>query len=127
MNPIVSPLWFYLIGVVTNLKIFLESVGWILLLLCIFTIFFFVLDKSIEEGFKTLKTLRKFIFLGLLCLFFNYAIPAETTCYQMIAASMITPNNIEAVGTVTENVVDYIIDSADKLLESSEEEKDKED
>lgn len=126
MNPIVSPLWFYLIGVVTNLKMFLGIVSWILLVPCIFTIFFFVLE-SIEEGFKTLKTLRKFIFLGLLCLFVNYAIPAETTCYQMIAASMITPNNIEAVGTVTENVVDYIIDNADKLLESSEEEKDKED
>lgn len=126
MNPIVSPLWFYLIGVTANLKMFLGTVGWILLAPCIFIIMFTVLDSTTEDVCKKWKSLKKFIFLGLLCLFFNYAIPTETACYQMMAASMITPNNIEAIGTATENVVDYIIDSADKLLESSEEEKDKE-
>lgn len=42
-------------------------------------------------------------------------IPESETSYEMLAASIITPNNIEIVGSNTTNLVDYIIDSVNKI------------
>lgn len=117
MNPILSPFWFYLIGVVTQLKSFFSTIGWILLIPPLVISAFYFLDERIEEVKKKVKQLRVFICLGLLALFLNYATPTQTTCYQMMAASMITPNNIEAVGNATESIVDYVIESANRLME----------
>ena len=40
----------------------------------------------------------------------------------MMAASLITKENIEYVGETGKDIVDYIVDSIDILLEESEEE-----
>lgn len=117
MNPILSPFWFYLIGVVTQLKRFFSTIGWVMLTPSLLIVIFYFLDERILEAKKKAKQLRAFICLGLLALFLNYAIPTQTTCYQMMAASMITPNNIEMVGDATESIIDYVIESANRLME----------
>lgn len=117
MNPILSPFWFYLIGVVTQLKGFLGAMGWIMLAPPTVISAFYLLDGHIKETKNKVKQLRKFIYFGLLLLFLNYATPTQTACYQMMAASMITPDNIEMVGNVTESIVDYVIESANRLME----------
>ena len=37
-----------------------------------------------------------------------------------MTAALVTPNNITAVGEAATDVVDYIVDSVDKLLEGDE-------
>lgn len=46
-------------------------------------------------------------------------IPSKETYYQMMAASMITTENINIAGDTITDTVDYIVDSIDKLLEEN--------
>ena len=57
--------------------------------------------------------------ISILCIVLS---PSEKACYQMMAASIITPNNLETVGTTAENIIDYIIESVDHLLDENENE-----
>ena len=48
------------------------------------------------------------------------ALPSESTCYKMMAAEIVTPDNIEAAGNTAQNIIDYIIESIDKIIESAD-------
>lgn len=114
MNPIISPLYFYLI--------FLgESLGFPIVL-CGMGLLVAAAMIAFENGIT--KIVKKLFIFGILCFTLESLIPNESTCYKMMAASMVTPNNIEAVGTTAESVVDYIVESVDKLMEEKENESD---
>ena len=114
MNPIRSPLYFYLI--------FLgESFGFPMVL-CGMGLLVVAAMIAFENGVT--KSVKKLFIFGILLFTLESFIPNESTCYKMIAASMVTPNNIEAIGTTAENVVDYIVESVDKLMEEKENESD---
>ena len=118
MNPIIHPLWFYLFDVLTNLNTILLTIG---IVLAIFVIVFFIelsIEKSADIAFKSLK---KYIILTIVVFLLNSLIPSKETCYTMMAASMVTPNNINTVGQTAEEIVDYIVDSVDQLLEEGSE------
>lgn len=118
MNPIIHPLWFYLFEVLTNLSTILLTVG---IISAVFVIVFFI-DLAIENAVDTaIKTLKKYIIFILVVFLLNSLIPSKETCYTMMAASMVTPNNINTVGQTTEEIVDYIVDSVDQLLEEGSE------
>lgn len=118
MNPIIHPLWFYLFDVLTNLSTILLTVG---IVSAIFLIIFFI-DTSIEKSVDiAIKTLKKYIIFILVVFLLNSLIPSQETCYTMMAASMVTPNNINTVGQTAEEIVDYIVDSVDQLLEEGSE------
>ena len=112
MNPIISPLYFYLI--------FLgESLG-VPILFCGMGLLVMAAAIAFENGI--IKIVKKLFIFGILLLTLESFIPNESTCYKMMAASMVTPDNIEAVGTTAENVIDYIVESVDKLMEEKENE-----
>ena len=48
-------------------------------------------------------------------------LPSKETSYKILAASMVTPNNIAAVGETAEDIIDYIVESVDTLLEKEDE------
>lgn len=114
MKPIISPLYFYLIflGESLGLPIVLCGIGFLVLAAMI----------AFENGIT--KIVKKLFIFGVLFFTLESLIPNESTCYKMMAASMVTPNNIEVVGTTAENVVDYIVESVDKLMEEKENESD---
>lgn len=120
MEPIINPLWFYLIGVVDNLQI---VVGIILILSCIalaivsFIMFFEYSESYLEERekqtyFKYLKTALKVI---IPCVIITIFTPSSATIYKMIIADNITPHNIEVVGDTIEGGIDYIFDKINSL------------
>lgn len=120
MEPIINPLWFYLIGVVDNLQI---VVGIILILSCIalaivsFIMFFEYLESYLEERekqtyFKYLKTALKVI---IPCIIITILTPSSDTIYKMIIADNITPHNIEVVGDAVEGGIDYIFEKINSL------------
>ena len=120
MEPIINPLWFYLIGVVDNLQI---VVGIILILSCIalaivsLIMFFEYSELYLEERekqtyFKYLKTALKVI---IPCIIITSFTPSSDTIYKMIIADNITPHNIEVVGDAVEGGIDYIFEKINSL------------
>ena len=121
MEPIISPLWFYLIDTVTSLKAFFMMTG-------IITIIVLGMISAGHAGWS-MKDLHNFWkckltrILAVTSLIFIIAgcfIPSAETAYKMLVASLVTPDNIAAVGESASNVVDYIIESVDKLIESKQ-------
>lgn len=123
MRPIINPLWFYLIGISENIVFTFWIVGGLLLAAgAIIGIILMCEGWDMNENIvKTLlKVLKKAIIIGGLLVTVGNLIPSKDTCYKMMTAALVTPNNITAVGEAATDVVDYIVDSVDKLLEGDE-------
>ncbi len=97
-NPIISPIWFYLADTVPNLRYVLVATG------------FFALIASIGQ-IDNSKTFRKIIIGGFLAIIIGAIVPSQETLYKMIAAKMITPNNIQTVS-------DYVNDTATNVSDN---------
>ena len=48
------------------------------------------------------------------------AVPSETTCYKMMAAQVVTPDNIATVGKTGEDIINYIVESVKEITDSNE-------
>ncbi len=126
MNPIISPLWFYLMGVGNRAIYFFGTAGGLLITLGLIMLVsggMEYTDYNKEKGLKILKWAKKYTIIGTLICLLAIFIPTKETCYQMIAATVATPNNIEIVGETATDIVDYIVESVDTLLEKEEEDK----
>lgn len=126
MKPIINPLWFYLIGISENVACTFWIVGG--LLITIGVIIGVVLmcegwDMKEDSVKKLLKVFKKTVIIGGLLVTIGNLTPSKDTCYKMMTAALVTPNNITAVGEAATDVVDYIVDSVDQLLEKNEAEK----
>lgn len=122
MNPIISPLWFYLIGMSNSLIALFAFMGSGALIAAI------VLgviggmeyaDGDRDTGCKMLNYMKKFVIMGIITFSLVAITPSEKTCYKMIAATVVTPNNIEIVGETATDIIDYIIESVDTLIEKN--------
>lgn len=111
MDPIISPMWIYLIHVANTIY------GISIVVLCVSTAIAFGLliggaidlEEERKTTYKRLKICAVFIIVSLLVLVF---VPDKKTMYAMLAASMITPDNISGV---EEHVIDLIAKIADAV------------
>ena len=128
MKPIISPWWIYLIDLFDNLKgllgvaLFLLG-GAAVALLVIW--FFSSLDYEQDEEHivackKYLK--KSVIWLCVSSLLFT-VIPSKDTMYTMIVLDNVTTDNIQAIGKTGKDVVDYITDQIDKVVNDKEDNK----
>lgn len=115
MEPIINPIWIYLINVGEGLANIFLILGIILLTGGIIVLIIMFIDETFSKKIFT-NSIRAAIF-GIVFLILNIFIPSKDTCYQMIALNMITPNNIKTVGESAEDFVDYVFDNIDKLIE----------
>lgn len=97
-NPIVNPIWFYLADTIPNVRYVLIAVS-----VALFIISVGQIDNN--------KVFRKFIIGGFLSLIVGALIPSQETLYKMVAAKMITPNNIKIVN-------DYVNDTATNVSDN---------
>lgn len=117
--PIVNPIWFYLVDLFGEVNLF----AWIFVfvsgagaLLC----FLFASKEFNEERAFFYKIFKRFVIATVVFTIIAVAVPSSNTVQEMVVASVVTYENVEAVnGEVTE-LIDYIIDSADKLNDSKE-------
>lgn len=122
MNPIINPIFFYFISVTGVLRNIMLIGGFAIAGCIVFAGFICCIDVDIEEVFNTFKKpVIIFLLIGTLGVF----IPSENTCYKMLAASLITPDNIEVVKDGTQELVNYIIDVADQITDDDDDDKDK--
>lgn len=126
MKPIINPLWFYLIGISENIACTFWIVGGIILTIVVIAgiLIACVAWDEAEKIKDFFKIGKKAIIIGILLITIGNLIPSKSTCYQMMTAGLVTPNNITAVGDAATDVVDYIIESVDTLLDAEDEESD---
>ena len=97
-NPIVNPIWFYLADTIPNIRYVFIAVGF-----CLFILSIGQIDNN--------KVFRKIVVSGFLALVVGAIIPSQETLYKMVAAKMITPNNIQTVS-------DYVSDTATNVSDN---------
>lgn len=120
MEPIINPLWFYLIDVVDGVNFtstLMLFVSLIALAIISFGTLFCWLEDTLEENekksyFKYLKLVLKVI---VPCVIITIFTPCSDTIYKMIIADNITPHNIEVVGDTIEGGIDYIFEKINSL------------
>lgn len=112
MQPIVSPWLLYLVGLCGSIHTSIVVLEAIICIIVIFTIPCIVEsndEKDIRRYTKNLKIfIISFIVLGII----NCIIPTKEVALQMLAASVVTPDNIQAVQG---NIVDFISEVAEVI------------
>lgn len=128
-NPIINPLWIYLIDV-------LNSLGGLLLAILIFAgaglIVGFIIymiwitdsySPSYDEDVEVNKTYQRLLKRGTIiftvsALLFTL-IPSEKVMYTMFVATYVTEENVELTGDAIEDMVDYTFEKVDELGEDN--------
>lgn len=114
--PIVNPWLFYLADVSNSIKAATLTAG------CVMIIVFMIITFCSDED-EIIKRTRVYIIIGGVMVFVGLFFPKEETCYKMMAASLVTPENLQTVKGETQNVVNYIVEAVDQLLDDDEESK----
>ena len=119
MQPIINPWLFYLIDKAEDLTGPLMTIGimfWASVAIWGFIMLMEDMQEDFSKGWKLTKPFRWIITIGLII---ALLLPSKETSYKMLAASMVTPDNITAVGETAESIIDYIVESVDTLLEDN--------
>lgn len=126
MKPIISPIWFYLFNLFSKIELFTEvliAIGVILTVILAIILIAVEVDGefvSEEERKKWYGYLKKSIITAIIAGIMYCAIPSESTCYKMMAAQVVTPNNISTVGKTSEDIINYIVEGVKEITDSNE-------
>lgn len=114
MKPIISPWLIYFASRA-------DAVGTLFLIVTIvaFVICLIGFDNLTKNGFKL------FISIGIISMILTVLTPTTETVYTMMVANEITSDNIQAVGKTGKDVVDYITDQIDKVINDKDEKENK--
>lgn len=115
MKPIISPWTIYFASRADSLKILAGCI----LICCIIAICI-----AFIEGVLTHKSfMKKCAIVSVISAVTFVITPSTETIYTMAVVNEITPDNIQAVGKTGKDVVDYITDQIDKVVNDKEENK----
>lgn len=121
MKPIVSPWTIYFASRADSLKILAGCI----LICCIIAICIAFIEGDIDYGsVLTHKSfMKKCAIVSVVSAVTFVITPSTETIYTMAVVNEITPDNIQAVGKTGKDVVDYITDQIDKVVNDKEENK----
>lgn len=123
MEPIINPLWFYLIDTLSGFGSTFCAIGEVSVgALIIGSIIAICFDLDLFKNLWKSKVTKMIAVLSIVLIVTGSFIPSESTAYKMLVASLVTPNNIATVGESATNIVDYIVESVDKIIETEESE-----
>lgn len=119
MKPIINPWLIYLASRVDSLKILAGCI----LACCMVAILVAFIAGDIE--YSSILTYKSFMQKCLIASIVSAVVlvitPSEKTIYTMAAVNEITPNNIQAVGKTGKDIVDYITNQIDKVVNKDDE------
>lgn len=121
MKPIISPWLIYFASRADNLTTFFGVIAGICSIIAMGA--FFAGLAGYDEPFKFRKTISKSIIGCVVMTIITIMTPNTETIYTMAAVNEITPDNIQTIGKTGKNVVDYITDQIDKIVNDKEENK----
>ncbi len=127
MNPIINPWSIYLINVLSGLKnIFIAAVVAAIFVGIGNAIYFLIVvddpyyDKDNEKYQNKILNIKKCFkksVVGLIISALLVAItPSKDTMYTMLALDNLTTDNIQAIGKTGKDVIDYVSDQIDKIV-----------
>ena len=127
MNPIISPWSIYLINVLSGLKnifiaaavatIFVGIGNTIYFLIVIDSTYYDEDDEKDQNKILNIKKCFKKIVVGLIISALLVVItPSKDTMYTMLALDNLTTDNIQAIGKTGKDVIDYVSDQIDKIV-----------
>lgn len=121
MKPIISPWLIYFASRVDSLKILAGCI----LICCIIAICMAFIEGDIDYGsVLTHKSfMKKCAIVSVISAVALAITPSTETIYTMAVVNEITPDNIQAIGKTGKDVVDYITDQIDKVVNDKEENK----
>lgn len=123
MKPIISPWTIYFASRIDSLKILAGCI----LVCCIIAICIAFIEGDIDYG--SVLTHRSFMkkcaIISIISAVVLVITPSTGTVYTMVVANEITPDNIQAFGKTGKNVVDYITDQIDKIINEDDEKENK--
>lgn len=112
--PIISPWIFYLIEVLSTIKI-VFIVALILILICCVIVLAGSIDEWYSEEMKMIKPwLKKGVIASILLGIAAIFTPSQETLYKMVIANYVTYENIETATDTIKDSVDYIFEKLDK-------------
>lgn len=114
MKPIINPLLIYFASKA-------DAVGTLFLIATIVAFMICLVGFNVltKNGFKL------FISIGIISAILTILTPTTETVYTMMVANEITPDNIQAIGKTGKDVVDYITDQIDKVVNDKDEKENK--
>ena len=128
MKPIINPWLIYLINLFDNLKGLLTVALFLLgCVAVVLSVIWFFGSMDYEQDYEPIvackKNLKKsVIWLCVSGLLFT-VIPSKDTMYTMIVLDNVTTDNIQAIGKTSKDVIDYITDQIDKVVNDKEKNK----
>lgn len=128
MKPVVSPAWFYLINLSDRLGQFFlalligAAILAVILGVCIFVTF---VDEGVpcddDQEYKAIiKLFKRSCFVCIAASVLFCVTPTKESCYEMLAATVATPDNISAVGKTSKDIVNYIVDAVNEVTKDDE-------
>lgn len=124
-NPIINPLWIYLIDLLNNLNDCLFALSLFLGAgLFVGFIFYFLwrgseyssrCDEDIENNKLYKCFLKRGVIIFIILSVLDAVIPSEKVMYTMFVSSYITQENIELTSDAITDMVDYIFEKVDEL------------
>lgn len=121
MKPIISPWTIYFASRADSLKILAGCI----LICCIIAICIAFIEGDINYGsVLTHKSfMKKCAIVSVISAVTLVITPSTETIYTMAVVKEITPDNIQAIGKTGKDVIDYITDQIDKVVNDKEENK----
>ena len=118
-DPIISPFLIYLIDAVDSLGVFFFMLS---ATTAMFGAGFLVtsLDAVCESNFGVRRFAKKLLVISLCTSLLTAFLPNSRTIYKMIAASYITPANIQATGELTDKAIDKVVDKIAEAIHKFE-------
>ena len=123
MKSIISPWLIYFASRADNLVTFFGVIAGICGSIAIGALFAGL--AGYNEPFKFRKTISKSIIGCVVMTIITIMTPNTETIYTMAVVNEITPDNIQTIGKTGKDVVDYITDQIDKVVNDKDEKENK--
>lgn len=119
-DPIISPWLIYLIDTSNSIIVVSTITMVATALLGLFMLMEWDINKYNEKGEQCKNMFRKCTFIFAMAASMAVFTPTPQTIYKMIAASYVTPANIQATGELADKAVDKVIDKIADAIQKFE-------
>ena len=122
MKPIISPWLIYFAELADSINTTFLFVVWIAFIIMAFA-FIPYMDNKKDETLK--QCLKKSFIWFCISIAIVVITPSKDTVYTMVVLDNVTTDSIQAIGKTGKDVVDYITDQIDKIVNDKDEKENK--
>ena len=113
----INPIWFYFIGLCDDII----EIATIISVFCLIGVFVGYLLRlaGFEEGTDNKIPINLLAIVGIISLTVSLIVPSSTTVKEMMIASIVTHENVDATIEDVKELIDYTIEKAGELNENN--------